>query len=204
MTEQPDLRASHADRDRVVETLRIAAGDGRLSAEELDERLEAALTARTLGQLAELTSDLPVGADAGSETGTLAATGAPAAKDVLVIDQVGGQFSRAGVWTVPARIELRSKMCDVFLDFSDAEITRETLRVDCEMRLGKLIIVGGPNVRIDTDGLVLAFAQVRLRGDRNRHDAGRGAARPLRIEITGSLKYGKVIERRARRRRSGR
>jgi hypothetical protein len=53
------LRASHADRDGVVEVLRVAAGDGRLTAEELDERVEAALTARTLGELAALTSDLP-------------------------------------------------------------------------------------------------------------------------------------------------
>ncbi|MGH3170904.1 MAG: DUF1707 SHOCT-like domain-containing protein, partial [Trebonia sp.] len=34
------LRASHADRDQVVEVLQAAAGDGRLSPEELDERLE--------------------------------------------------------------------------------------------------------------------------------------------------------------------
>ena len=39
----PDLRASHEDRDRVVDVLRVAAGDGRLSAEELDTRLESAL-----------------------------------------------------------------------------------------------------------------------------------------------------------------
>ena len=56
----PDLRASHADRDRVVDALRVAAGDGRLSAEELDTRLESALSARTLGELAELTADLPI------------------------------------------------------------------------------------------------------------------------------------------------
>jgi hypothetical protein len=55
----PGLRASHADRDRVVNTLRVAAGDGRLSAEELDTRLESALSARTLGDLAGLTADLP-------------------------------------------------------------------------------------------------------------------------------------------------
>src|SRR5208282_3490487 len=42
----PDLRASHADRDRVVDALRVAGGDGRLSAEELDTRLESALSAR--------------------------------------------------------------------------------------------------------------------------------------------------------------
>jgi hypothetical protein len=70
----PGLRASHADRDRVVDMLRIAGGDGRLSAEELDTRLESALSARTLGELAELAADLPT---------------APAArgKDVLVVDQ---------------------------------------------------------------------------------------------------------------------
>jgi Domain of unknown function (DUF1707) len=57
----PDLRASHEDRDRVVDVLRVAAGDGRLSAEELDARLESALSARTLGELAGLTADLPGG-----------------------------------------------------------------------------------------------------------------------------------------------
>ncbi len=45
-----ELRASHDDRDRVVELLRISAGDGRLTAAELDERLELALTARTYGE----------------------------------------------------------------------------------------------------------------------------------------------------------
>jgi hypothetical protein len=47
-----ELRASHEDRDRVAELLRGAAGDGRLTAEELDQRFEQALTARTLGELA--------------------------------------------------------------------------------------------------------------------------------------------------------
>ena len=54
-----DLRASHEDRDQVVEVLRVAAGDGRLTADELDERLEVALAARTFGELAALTADLP-------------------------------------------------------------------------------------------------------------------------------------------------
>jgi hypothetical protein len=53
---RPELRASHEDRDRAVEILRVAAGDGRLTAAELDDRVEAALTARTSGELAALTS----------------------------------------------------------------------------------------------------------------------------------------------------
>jgi hypothetical protein len=60
MSQSDDIRASDADRDRVVDALRVAGGDGRLSAEELDTRLESALSARTLGELAGLTADLPI------------------------------------------------------------------------------------------------------------------------------------------------
>jgi hypothetical protein len=58
----PPLRASAADRELAVDILRVAAGDGRLTLAELDERLEAALSASTLGELATLTADLPGGA----------------------------------------------------------------------------------------------------------------------------------------------
>ena len=54
----PGVRASDADRDRVVDVLRLATGDGRLTAEEFGERMEAALSSRTLGELAVLTADL--------------------------------------------------------------------------------------------------------------------------------------------------
>ena len=49
-----ESRASYEDRDRVVEVLRVSAGDGRLTSDELDERVEAALTARTYNELAAL------------------------------------------------------------------------------------------------------------------------------------------------------
>jgi Domain of unknown function (DUF1707) len=55
------LRASHADRELAVDILCAAAGDGRLTAAELDERLDSALTARTVGELATVTADLPGG-----------------------------------------------------------------------------------------------------------------------------------------------
>ena len=53
------LRASDADRELVAERLRQATAEGRLLASELDERLGAALSARTYGQLDALVSDLP-------------------------------------------------------------------------------------------------------------------------------------------------
>lgn len=53
------IRASDADRDRVAERLRHAATEGRLLTEELEQRLESALSARTYGQLEALLADLP-------------------------------------------------------------------------------------------------------------------------------------------------
>jgi uncharacterized protein DUF1707 len=48
----PVLRASDADRDRVIELLRAAVADGRLVPAEFDERVDAALAARTIDALA--------------------------------------------------------------------------------------------------------------------------------------------------------
>jgi Domain of unknown function (DUF1707) len=56
---RPDVRASDADRERVAEQLSRHAAAGRLTAEELTERLDAAYTARTHGELAPLVTDLP-------------------------------------------------------------------------------------------------------------------------------------------------
>jgi Domain of unknown function (DUF1707) len=53
------MRASDADRDAVVATLSESYQAGRLTADEFDERTGRALTARTLGELSPLTSDLP-------------------------------------------------------------------------------------------------------------------------------------------------
>ena len=54
-----ELLASDADRDRVAERLRTAAGEGRLTPAELEERLEGAFSARTDAELEPLVADLP-------------------------------------------------------------------------------------------------------------------------------------------------
>ena len=53
------LRASDSDREAVAERLRAAAAEGRIVAEELEERLATALRARTYGELDVLVADLP-------------------------------------------------------------------------------------------------------------------------------------------------
>lgn len=58
----PAWLASSADRERAVGVLRAGFTEGRLTQDELDDRVARAYAARTYGQLWELTSDLPVGA----------------------------------------------------------------------------------------------------------------------------------------------
>jgi hypothetical protein len=171
----PDLRASHEDRDRVVDALRVAGGDGRLTTEELDARLERALSARTLGELAELTADLP---------------GTPAARDVLVVEQHGGKYVKEGRWLVPARIALRTRECRVTLDFTDAVITSRALRIDADMVHGKLFIVSSPGIVINTDGLTCTYSKLKL------HSTDEAADSRLRVEFAGRLLHAKIIERR--------
>jgi hypothetical protein len=59
MTRRAILRASDADREHIAERLRQAAAEGRLFADELEERLGAAFSAKTYGELDEVVSDLP-------------------------------------------------------------------------------------------------------------------------------------------------
>ena len=54
-----DKRASDRERDSVVSDLRVHGGEGRLSVEELDQRIAAALAAPTRAELAKLVADLP-------------------------------------------------------------------------------------------------------------------------------------------------
>ena len=59
MARRATLRASDADRDRIAERLRNATAEGRLLAEELEERLEKTFSARTYGELDAVVADLP-------------------------------------------------------------------------------------------------------------------------------------------------
>ena len=54
-----DLRAGHADRDRVIGTLKAAYVQGRLTEDELDARVEQVYASRTYAELAEVTADIP-------------------------------------------------------------------------------------------------------------------------------------------------
>jgi Domain of unknown function (DUF1707) len=178
-----ELRASHDDRDRVVELLRVAAGDGRLTAEELDERLELAMTARTYGELAKLVSDLPA-------PGGVADAPAPRVKDVVRLDCHSGQTVRNGRWVVPQRMELRVTSGHIKLDFTQAVITQPSLQIDAEVRSGHLILITRPGIVIDTDDVVVRSGHVKIRAP-----WGSDVPEVLRIDVAGKIGSGHLIAR---------
>ena len=183
----PEVRASHADRDRVVEVLTVAAADGLLTANELDERVEAALSARTVCELTVLTADLP-------PVSLTAGTAVAGAKDVIRIEQRFSAVERTGHWVVPRRLELAVEWCEVTLDFTHAVITQDTLRVDLDMPGKNLTLITGPGIVVDVDELKLEFSKVKV-----HRIPDPGTAITLRVELVGTKKFGRVVVRPPRR-----
>jgi hypothetical protein len=179
-----ELRASHDDRDRVVELLRVSAGDGRLTADELDERLEQAMTARTYGELARLVADLPAAGSAVSP-----AT-APQAKEVARIDTRSGHVKRVERWVVPQRLEVKVTSGHVLLDFTQAVITNPTLKLDVDVRSGHVKLLTRPGIVVDADDVAVRSGHVRVK-------APWGSEVPvqLQIEVTGRVGSGHLVAR---------
>jgi hypothetical protein len=176
----PEQRASHADRDKTVDILRVAAGDGRLTSAELDERLEAALSARTGSELAALTADL------------LASQ--PQVKDLIRINQRFGDVNRTGRWVVPRRMEIRARGADVKLDFTRAVITHDTLHIDLDLGPGDLTIVIKPGIVVDADDVAVTLGDVKVGAD-----AHPDVPVVLRVELAGRIRAGDIVARLPRR-----
>ena len=184
------LRASHQDRDRVVEVLRVAAGDGRLTADELDQRLEAALTARTYADLAVLTTDLP----AASTPVPPAGVAVPEPKDVGRIECGSGSTNRDGRWVVPRRMEVRVTSGAVKLDFTEALISQPSLEIDTEVHSGQLILITKPGIAVDADEVEIRSGQVKV-----MQPWGHDAPVSLRIVVNGKIGAGRLLARPPRR-----
>ena len=179
----PDVRASDADRDRVIDVLRAATADGRLTADEFSERMEAALSSRTFRELAPLTADLV----------TPPASRAPEpaqVKDVIRIDQRGGTVQRTGRWLVPRRLEMYPSWCDVSINFTEAVIRHDTLQIEMKMRGGSLILVVGPGIVVDADSLATRYTDVNIHPPTEPDTPVR-----LRIHLVGRMRYGYIEAR---------
>ncbi len=136
-----DLRASDADRDRVLTLLGEAMTDGRLTADEHAERVQRALSARTLGDLAELTADLTV----------------PSAQPVRLDGGkvIAGIFSpgrRDGRWVVPESLTVTAMFSEVEVDFTQAILQSSRVQVYATVFGGRLRLIVPDGVSVLVSG----------------------------------------------------
>jgi hypothetical protein len=187
----PALRASDADRDRVIEMLRAAVADGRLDPAEFDERLDAALAARTIDALAPLTADLIAAPGSGGAlTLPLAGTSAEPAAERLTISQRHGSVRRDGRWTLPHRLALRTAWCDVMLDLTRAVPSGPELIIEFRVRGGNVELVLAPGMVVDANELSVRYSRLAI-----SRDAGDSRPETLRVRLTGQMRHGRIDTR---------
>jgi Domain of unknown function (DUF1707) len=191
----PALRASDADRDRVIELLRAAVADGRLDRAEFDERLDAALAARTIDALAPLTADLIAapGNDGALRlplAGTLAGTPAEPAAELLTINGRHGTVRRDGRWTLPHRLALRTVWCDVMLDLTNAVRSGPELIIELRVRGGDVELVLAPGMVVDANELSVRHTRLAI-----SRDTGDDTPETLCVRLAGRMRHGRIVTR---------
>jgi hypothetical protein len=187
----PGLRASDADRDRVIELLRAAVADGRLDPVEFDERLDAALAARTIDALAPLTADLiAVPGSDGALTLPLAGTPAEPAAELLTIRERHGSVRRDGQWTLPHRLALRTAWCDVMLDLTSAVRSGPELVIELRVRGGNVELILAPGMVVDANELSVRHSKLAI-----SRDAGDNTPQTLHVRLAGRMRHARIDTR---------
>jgi hypothetical protein len=180
---EASLRVSDAERDVTLKALNEHAAVGRLTLDELEERAGQALVAKTRGDLARLTSDLPAeGAAAGGPGQSSALASAPAAterKPVRWMIAVMGGSHRRGRFRTVGSINALAIMGGDEIDLREAEMAGGELTVNLysfmggsnvyvpdsvEVELGGFNFMGGNEVRGNQRSPRPGAPVVRIRG----------------------------------------
>ncbi|GAA3467043.1 DUF1707 SHOCT-like domain-containing protein [Nonomuraea roseola] len=149
MSEPGELRASDMEREAVVERLRVASVEGRLTLVELTDRTEAAYLATTHAQLALLTQDLPA-------EGTYAPSPVPApSRKRRWFVAIMGDTKRRGKWKVEQELGAVAVMGDVLLDLREAEVRTNVIDVTAVSVMGDVKIIVPDGVDVDLDGMAI-------------------------------------------------
>ncbi|MFI9559262.1 DUF1707 domain-containing protein [Nonomuraea endophytica] len=181
----PVLRASDADRDRVIELLNVAVADGRLDPVEFDQRLDAALTGRTIAALTPLTSDLV--AVPGSAL-PLPAAGPPA--ELLTLTGRHGSVRRDGRWALPYRLALRTAWCEVLLDLTHAVRGAPELVIELRVRGGDVELVLAPGMVVDANELSVRHSQLAI-----TRDTADTTPETLHVRLVGRIRHAHLSTR---------
>jgi hypothetical protein len=172
-----DLRASDADRDRVLALLADAVSDGRLTINEHAERVQRACTARTLGELADLTVDL------------VAASAQPVRLDGgRVISGIFGPARRDGRWVVPETLTVNALFGEVEVDLTEAILQARHVQL-------LTTVIGGRLRLVVPDGVTVTVNTHLMLGRRRGATPPPASSDTPVIEVKGVVLGGEIIVR---------
>ena len=199
MSDQPvpadprQLRAADTDRDRTAELLRQAAAEGRITFDELDERISRAYAAKTFADLQALTSDLP---------GPGVSAPVPAAPRYQPADVPAGTHAptisaailsgakRAGPWLVPPAYTAVAVCGGVELDLRDAKFTAHEVTIQAFCLMGGVSITVPEDMAVDVSG-------IGIMGGFDHQASGPGAPGAPHLKVVGfALMGGVEVKRR--------
>lgn len=176
-----DLRVSDAERAHVVEVLQKAIGQGMLSLDEFTERTDAALAARTRGELNSVLVDLPGVRHQDPDS--------PIREKPVELRANMSTIKRDGAWSVPRELIIRNRLGSTELDFSEAEIPYDEVRIMLNVSGGSVKLLLPERSSAVTD-------QVQVTAGSIKDKVGEGGGRPLFV-IGGTLTAGSLHLRRA-------
>jgi Domain of unknown function (DUF1707)/Cell wall-active antibiotics response 4TMS YvqF len=172
-----EVRASDAERDATMHRLREAAAHGRLTLDELTDRIEAAAGAVMRSDLVPLTSDLPATAAVGTTS---------QAPDVRGV----GDIKRSGAWVVAAESSFRTWFGNIKLDLRQAQISAAETHIHARVLFGNIDLLIPEGVEVELQ----AVTQV----GRTKVEPGSGTPGAPRIVLTGGTFFGDVKVRHRR------
>jgi Domain of unknown function (DUF1707) len=174
----PGMLASNAERDAAAQRLQVAFAEQRLTDDEFDHRIRAALTARTTAELDLLTADLP------ATSRVEIVTGRKPGRFAVVYK---GSITRSGRWPVPKRLLFGVYKGGGRIDLRAAELTARVTTIRAIAYKSNTEIVVPPGVRIELGGLGVS-ADSDSPPDRDlRHDADAPVVRIKGLGYKGTI-----------------
>ena len=183
------MRVSDSDREQTAGVLREAASHGRITMDELDERLELAYAAKTYADLAAVTQDLPGPAQTMSAVQPAMAGrigGTPRSKFSVAI-MSGAR--RMGRWVVPPTYVGVAVMGGIELDLREAQFSEPEVTIHAYTLMGGIEITVPEDVDVDVSG-------VAFMGGFDHNATGPGAPGAPRVRVIGFALMGGVDVRR--------
>jgi hypothetical protein len=200
------MRVSNDDRERVAQVLHNAMAEGRLTVNELEERLDKVYAAKTFGDLEPMLRDLPVG-NVGPQLPM------PVAPSPLPVPsgRIGGRGTssgavaimsgtgRKGMWTVPPTFTSFAMMGGVEIDLTEARFE------DAETTIQAFAFMGGIEIYVPED-IAVQVNGVGFMGAFENHTHNQGQPTPGTplVKITGLAVWGGVDVKRRKPRKKDR